>query len=490
MPHPETEYAAPKTEERSGSEADVQAMPQNIFLRGLRLLRSRVSGSQLKRNMRAGSAMAVVGMSLSILSYPIYLHYLGYHRYGLWLVLSVVVSVAQLGNLGVPWALMKLVAEEHGSENWEGVRAFINIGCGIILAIGIIFLCAVTLLRPYIVGWFKLTGADSATVYSMLPYVALLSALVLLFSTFNSALGGLGRMDLTSYNETLAQMLVIPVSGSLLYLGFDVRGMVFGALFSYCMVQAISFVQVQRILPIPLLARTHISRHRVRQLFGTGGWILAGGVCISVFMPFTRLILSRYAGMEAVTVNDMCMAGSARVRNIFDFAFRPMMPEASNLLVRQDGDIRNRIKSIDRNAFVVIFAVASPVFVTLLLVMNPLLHLWLHRSFNALLPGTFRITLVGVFASLLGSSALYMLIGLGRARDMAYASAIQLAVNVVVLSAIAAFSKHLTVTEAAMTFGVAAACSTLYLRLRLYIFTRHNGEKLHSLRPAGGGTAG
>ncbi len=44
-----------------------------------------------------------------------------------------------------------------------------------------------------------------------------------------------------------------------------------------------------------------------------------------------------------------------------------MMPEASNLLVRQDGISRDRIKSIDRNAFLIIFAVALPVFVTLML---------------------------------------------------------------------------------------------------------------------------
>ena len=66
--------------------------------------------------------MALIGTCFSIVSYPIYLHYLGYHRYGLWLVLSVIVSVAQLGNLGIPWALMKLVAEDHGHGDWEGVK--------------------------------------------------------------------------------------------------------------------------------------------------------------------------------------------------------------------------------------------------------------------------------------------------------------------------------------------------------------------------------
>ncbi len=424
-------------------------------------------GSQFNRNMGAGSSMALVGASLSVISYPIYLHYLGYHRYGLWLVLSVVVSVAQLGNLGIPWALMKLVAEDHGHGDWEGVRTFINTSYGLIFAVGVAFLGAVILTRKDIVFWFKLSGDDATTVYSLLPYVAVLSLLVLLFSTFNAALGGLGRMDLTSYNEALAQILVVVSSGTLLYFRLDLRAMVIGAFAGYTVAQAASFIQVQRAMPIRLIARTRISRHKARQLLGTGGWILANGVCTSMLLPFTRLMLSRYAGLEAVAVTDMCLTGSFRVRNIFDAAFRPMMPEVSGARARDHAGFHGRVRSIDRKAFLIIFAAALPTFIGLMIVMNPLLHLWLHKSFNPLLPNTFRITLIGVFISLLGSSAYYMLIGIGSARDVAYAAAIQLGANAAVLIAIAVSRQRITVAEAATAFAIATACATLYLRISI-----------------------
>ncbi len=422
--------------------------------------------------MGAGSVMALIGTCLSIISYPIYLHYLGYHRYGLWLVLSVIVSVAQLGNLGIPWALMKLVAEDHGHGDWEGVKTYINVGCGIILAIGLMFLGAVIFARPYILGWFKLTGADASAVFSMLPYVAALSVLALLFSTFNAALGGLGRMDLTSYNETLVQVFIICFCGFLLYLGLDLRAMVLGTLAGYVVAQVLSFSQVQRIMPISLIARTSLSSHKTRQLLGTGGWILVGGICSMMVLPFSRLMLSRYAGLEAVAVNDMCLTGSMRVRNIFDSAFRPMMPEVSSLRVKGRVNLHDRVRTIDRKAFLLILTVALPVFVGLTILMTPLLRLWLHRSFNPLLPSTFRIALIGAFASLLGSSAYYVLIGLGRARDAANATAIQFAVNAAVLLAIALGTKHISVGEAAAAYGIATGSTTLYLRVRLYVLAR------------------
>jgi O-antigen/teichoic acid export membrane protein len=436
---------------------------------------SRIRGSQFNRNMGAGSIMALIGACLNVISYPIYLHYLGYHRYGLWLVLSTVVAVAQLGNLGIPWALMKLVAEDHCHEDWEGVKTYINISCGIILAVGVTFIGAVILSRSYILTLFKLSGDDAAIVYSLLPYVAVLSVLALLFTTFNCSVGGLGRMDLTSYNETLVQGLIILFCALLLYLGLDLHGMLIGTLLGYAVAQVISFIQVQRNMPIPLIARTRINSRKAGQLLSTGGWMLGGSVCTMMFLPFTRLMLSRYAGLEAVAVNDMCLTGSLKVKSIFDSAFRPMIPEVSNLRVKRKTDLRDRIRSIDRKALVVTSALALPVFIGLIVGMNPLLHLWLHRSFNPLLPNTFRIALVGAFASLLGSSVYYMLIGLGKEREAVYSTAVQFFVNAAVLTVIAFWFKHITVGEASAAFGMATASCTLYLRLQIRFLIRSRG---------------
>ncbi len=448
----------------------------------------RVNRSQFSRNMGAGSIMALIGACLSVLSYPIYLRYLGYHRYGLWLVLSVVVSVTQLGSLGIPWALMKLVAEDHGQGDWEGVKTYINISCGILLGVGLIFLGAVILIRPFILSWFRLSGADAATVYALLPYVGALSVLVLLFSTFNAAVGGLGRMDLTSYNETLVQVLIVCFCGLLLYLGFDIRGMLIGTLSGYVVAQVISFTQVQMMMPISIIGRTRINGRKARKLLTTGGWILGGSVFTMMLLPFSRLMLSRYAGLEAVAVNDMCLTGSLRVKTVFDAAFRPMIPEVSSHLVQGKTNLRSRVLSIDRKAMHVTLAVALPTFIGLMIVMNPLLHLWLHRSFNPLLPNTFRIALVGAFASLLGSSAYYMLIGLGNARDMAFSSAIQFLVNAGVLLGIGLSYKHLTVGEAATAFGMATASCTLYLRIRMRFLLRSK-DPLSEHFPLAGGDA-
>jgi len=98
--------------------------------------------------------MALIGTCLSIISYPIYLHYLGYHRYGLWLVLSVIVSVGGIGKSWDTVGVMKLVAEDHGRWDWEGVKNLYQCWMRHQLAIGLMFLGAVIFAPTLYLGWF------------------------------------------------------------------------------------------------------------------------------------------------------------------------------------------------------------------------------------------------------------------------------------------------------------------------------------------------
>ena len=74
--------------------------------------------SQLRINMVSGFVMTVVNTAVMLVAYPIYLHFLGYEKYGVWLVMATV----QLGDLGIGQAIMKLVAEEKGRNNIKGIQ--------------------------------------------------------------------------------------------------------------------------------------------------------------------------------------------------------------------------------------------------------------------------------------------------------------------------------------------------------------------------------
>jgi O-antigen/teichoic acid export membrane protein len=77
----------------------------------------RVTSSQLRVNVISGAATNAINGVVLAVAYPVYLHFLGYEKYGVWLVLATVSSFAQLGNLGIGQTIMNLVAEEYGKAD-------------------------------------------------------------------------------------------------------------------------------------------------------------------------------------------------------------------------------------------------------------------------------------------------------------------------------------------------------------------------------------
>lgn len=56
--------------------------------------------SQLRINMVSGFLTTCVNVIVLVIAYPLYLHFLGYEKYGVWFVFATVLSFAQLGNIG------------------------------------------------------------------------------------------------------------------------------------------------------------------------------------------------------------------------------------------------------------------------------------------------------------------------------------------------------------------------------------------------------
>ena len=60
----------------------------------------RLFSSQLRINMFSGTAATVISVVVLAIAYPVYLHFLGYEKYGVWLVLATILTFAQLDDLG------------------------------------------------------------------------------------------------------------------------------------------------------------------------------------------------------------------------------------------------------------------------------------------------------------------------------------------------------------------------------------------------------
>ncbi len=135
--------------------------------------------SQFRINMVSGVVTSVVNTVVMVIGYHIYLHFLGYEKYGVWLVLATVLTFAQLGNLGICPAVMKLVAEEHGRKDIESIQQYVTSVLVLLCLCGTVALIVILALKYHIIAAFKLSNEKNARdVLLLLPHIGILSIYV------------------------------------------------------------------------------------------------------------------------------------------------------------------------------------------------------------------------------------------------------------------------------------------------------------------------
>ena len=133
-------------------------------------------------------------------SYPIYLHYLGYEKYGIWLVLTAVLSLAQLGNLGIGQAVTKFVAEYHAHGDTKAISKYVTTANLALSTRGTVVLLLILGFRTQIIALFRLGAANADLALWLVPYVGVLSLYIFIVRTVGATLSGLGRIDLVNYS--------------------------------------------------------------------------------------------------------------------------------------------------------------------------------------------------------------------------------------------------------------------------------------------------
>jgi O-antigen/teichoic acid export membrane protein len=413
--------------------------------------------------MLSGVITTIVNIIITGVSYPLYLHYLGYKKYGIWLILSTVLTFAQLGNLGINPAISKIVAEEYSHKNFKAIQEYVTIAISILLGSGILCLFIILIFKPYIVGAFKLSFEDAELVLWLLPYISLLSVYVFIVEACNSILSGLGRMDLANSAQVTGRLSLLGISSLLLFAGYDIVSLLVASALSYMVINIQTIIHIRKIMGINIIKFVKFNPYYVKRLWEIARVVLAGSVIVMFFDPFNKLMLSRYAGVSTIPVYDLAFRGTMQIRGVIESGLRAIMPEVSRLAAKIDDHSVTRIKQINSKAIKTIALSIIVVFMPVYLFCTELLKVWLGKNFVANLPFSFRIALLSVVVSLVSVPSYYTLMGLGKVRHILISHILLSSINIIIVITIA-FIKPLALADS-IYFAILAgqSISTIYL---------------------------
>jgi O-antigen/teichoic acid export membrane protein len=423
----------------------------------------KILSSQLRVNMLSGIITAVINAVVLAVAYPMCLYFLGYEKYGIWLILTTILTVAQLGDIGINQAVVKLVAEEYGRDDINAIQYYVTTALAMLCISGAVVLSAILIFKTQIIALFKLGDGNAEMVSWLLPYVGVLSVYVFTVHAFNSVLSGLGRMDLANYIQSAGKILGVGTAAVLLYIGWDLKSLLIASALSYVFIQIASYICIRRIANINFLNTVNFDAKRGIYILKFGVAVFGGSIIGMLLNPFNKLMISRHIGVAAITIYDMAYTGSMQIRTLFETGLRALMPEISRIGVFMNMQTRNRISQLNRQAMKFIFFFSVPVYIVLMFFMPVLLRLWLGDRFMEILPGAFRIMMVAAFFTLVGIPAYYTVMGLGKIRYFITASIIGVGGNIFLVFAYCALFNSFSVNGIGFCITVSYAVSTVYL---------------------------
>lgn len=386
--------------------------------------------------MRWNMVSGVVGMAgnagIALLGHGVYIRWLGLDVYGIWLMLSTLIAFAQLGDLGVSKALMKLVAEEVGRDEAgkatdHSSNSFAILGGVGALVVGLAFAAAGPIL-----GFLKLAPGAQDVAEALLPWMAVASVHTLILQALSGVLAGAGRMDAASYISLLTRVVSVAVGAALVLAGQGIWGLLWG-LMAANVVSHVAYVLVlRRVLSARLMDVRRLSLAGMKEVLHLGSGIVGGSVVHMLLAPFNKLVLTRMIGVAAVPIYELSFAVATVVRAVIDSALRALLPEFSRLSSTAQKGLEacfELLHSVRR----LVVGVGAIVFVVAAAAAPTAMQLWLGPRYVPLMGTTVRLLLLGSYFSLLAVPPYYALLGLGKVRQVFMSHVVQGAVNVTVV---------------------------------------------------------
>lgn len=427
----------------------------------LRLLRQ-IFGSQARRNVAATGSASLVAAAVSLVAYAVNLRYLGLRSYGVWLALSFIVTLAQLGNLGMAPAVTKYVAEYFGKPEVEKVQQCIASAYLVTIGATLSLVVALTVLRGWVVGLLNLDPNTENMAITLVPWVAGLSAYTVLSQVSTAALSGLGRADLTAVLTAVGRLVALAVAWGMLAAGEGLWSLVVGNFAgSLCTHLAAEWL-VRQACPIRLLKRENFTSDGFRRLFVFGTGVVGSSLMQMLLGPLNRLLLTRFAGVESVPIFEVAWGAAMQVRSLLASGLQALLPDFSR--AASSGN-HNRVRHLLRQAYKLLLAVGVPLYLGLFLAAKLVLGWWLGPGFDGHILPCFRVMLVGSFVSLLGVPAYFRLLGAGRVRDTFTAHFVQSGLSAA-LAILFAWNGGLSPLLVCFAGTSAASAATVWLLFR------------------------
>lgn len=375
--------------------------------------------SKILRNSLFNVVRGVVALPIALFLIPFILGHIGIRNFGIWALVYGLVQSASLLDFGLTSSLTKYVAELNETKKFYRLNRLFNSAFLAYSVLGaFFFVCTYWLSRLIVVEFFKAEVGERERLTWLIILAAGIIFLQLISSVFLALLQGLQRMDLTNFSSLLVLLVHFTFTVIVLQLGFGLFMLVVAQGVAVATGLVANIILVRRAYPQFDWNPRSASFGAVRAILPLSFSIQCLSLQTILFYQFDKFALGAYFGPAYAGYYDIAARPLASLRNIPLTIVQPVMPAVSELQARND---RKLIGEIFFYSLKYVVVVAAPVFILIIFLSGPLLHLWLgdQKIENIhLITISLQLLAATYLINLLTVPGVHVALGLGHSGDI------------------------------------------------------------------------
>ena len=362
---------------------------------------------QILKNAGMASIQVLFSGGILFILYFFLLRRLGAAELGIWSIVLASSSAARLSELGLSGGVVRFVAKYMAREDAKKASAVVQTAVLSIAGLITVVFFPLYLLLAFVIEFF-LSPADYVVALHLLPFALASLLLGLLSSVFLSGLDGVFRTDIRSWIMMSSAavhlalvFLLVPIHGLL--------GLAYSQVIQGAIVLALSWWFLRRNLrSLPILPfRWSLSLFREMLTYGLN--IQGASIAQLLLDPTTKMLLSKFAGMESVTYFEMSNRMVTQFRALVVSANQVMVPIFSQL----NEATPDRLVTTYRETYGIFLFVALPLFFGLIAMLPIVSELWIGSYESSFVVFSAMIA-IGWFLNALNAPSYFSNMGTGH----------------------------------------------------------------------------
>jgi len=355
----------------------------------------------------------VLPAALLILT-PFFVNRLGSHQFGIWVLVNALTGLTGVFGFGLAGATIKYVSQYVEREDWESTRRVVRSTLTIYGALGLFTCALIFVLAPiFVYRVFHFGPADWPLAMASLRLAGLCFVVRMVQEVLQATVQGCHRFDISARINILAKMLTLAASAMVVFRGGGLIPILCSTIIiSVCSTLVFALAASQLITSLsfkPLLDSVAL-----KEVMGFGLFTWLQGLASTVFAQVDVFLVAALLGPDALTIYAVCQRLAMQIHSLLAAASAFLFPFSSAAAERSD---LNLLRSMCSRVMSTIAIAASSLGMTLFVLSNSILTLWMGGHFAA--DGSQLLKVLALAYSLLAMSVVpyQVLNGTGFVRE-------------------------------------------------------------------------